>query len=97
MSEKNKLYQKVSQLIYRARDGSLWARELEPAALVVAFLKHRNSMPVARRASAKVFLTRSKFACKFSSPCLRWYATEMLLYSSESAASAEGVTYLMSV
>ncbi len=31
-------------------------------------LKHRNSMPVARRVSARIFLTPSRLVCRFSSP-----------------------------
>ncbi|KAL7284055.1 LOW QUALITY PROTEIN: hypothetical protein ACG7TL_001332 [Trametes sanguinea] len=60
-------------------------------------LKHRNSTPVARRASASVFFTPSRCAWRFSSPGRFAYACEIVVYSAESVWSAGGVTYRESV
>lgn len=46
-------------------------------------LKHRNSIPVAFLVSASVRLTPSRLFWRFSSPGLRVYACEILLYSSD--------------
>ena len=73
------------------------------AALLLSFersfvwRKQRNSMPVARRASASVFLTPSRCAWRFSSPGRFAYAREISVYRFESVLSAEGVTYRESV
>lgn len=55
-------------------------------------LKHKNSMPVARRVSARVFFTPSRWVCRFSSPGRRAYACEILVYRSERVWSADEVT-----
>lgn len=65
-----------------------------PSFLALSFvcLKHKNSIPVARRVSASVFFTPSRLACRFSSPGRRAYACEIFVYKSDSVWSAEGVT-----